>query len=267
MGDRQIDVARLETINYARLSAKDPNELDKLVKAAGSPGFFYLDFRDAASTPILDELQQVYGIEERYFDQPRDVKTQHQRKGEGRGYKAGGPNPGEAFEIARDEVTQTSRALPGLFGDHAELFERFMRDCDAAVQTMLSRLSEGLGLEQEDRLEKVHRVSEASDCGLLLAYQPWGTDSDLGENWHNDTGSLTLLFCERWAVQIELPETKEQLRIEARPGHAIVNVADTLQKLSGDRLRSCRHQVVKPADGAQKQYFAVYYLRPETASA
>jgi hypothetical protein len=43
VGGQTIDVAPLESIDYARLVAKDPAELKKLLRVCKTPGIFYLD--------------------------------------------------------------------------------------------------------------------------------------------------------------------------------------------------------------------------------
>ena len=79
--DKKIDVAPLEMIDLSRLSARDPREAEKLLTAAQSPGFFYLDLRDDVSAKgLLQDLPDVYAISERYFDQPHAVKIEDLRK-------------------------------------------------------------------------------------------------------------------------------------------------------------------------------------------
>ena len=168
--------------------------------------------------------------------------------------------------MPRDKMAQKNLVLPDPLRDCSELLERFSACCDMALQTMLSCLSDALELDRANRFENSHRIGEPSDCGLLLVSQPCKSKlTDVTDSTHTDTGSLTLLFCEQWAVQIELPETKQWAFVEPKPGHALINVADKVQSLSGNRLYSCRHRVTQPIDGFQKRYFAVYYLRPEKA--
>ena len=164
-------------------------------------------------------------------------------------------------------MVQEKSVLAGVLDDDsAELLERFSMRCDGALQKMLTNLSDALGLDENNRFEKIHRQAEPSDCGILLVNGPCKSKlADVGDNQHTDTGSLTLMFCDQWSVQVELPETKQWAWIEPKPGHALVNIADTLQSRSGNRLYSCRHRVTQPVDVFQPRYFIVYYLRPEKA--
>lgn len=166
--------------------------------------------------------------------------------------------------MARDEMAQKKLGLPSILEDRIELLERFSAPCDAANQTMLSCLSDALKLDPASRFENRHRVDRPSDCGLKLIYEPLKSKlADVVDNKHTDQGSLTLVFCEQWGVQMELPETKEWAFVEPKPGHALVNVADSLQALSGGKLHSCLHRVTQPADGFERRYYVVYFLRPE----
>lgn len=129
---------------------------------------------------------------------------------------------------------------------------------------MLSCLSDGLGLEGESRFEKRHHDDEPSDTALNLIYSPAKPHrADAPNTTHTDTGTLTSLFCEKWGIMIEHPETKVWAFVEPKPGCALVNVADSLQAMSGGKLHSCRHCHTQPLDGFQRRYFVVSYLRPE----
>ena len=79
----KIDVASLETVDFARLAASEPDEVAKLLQAATSPGFFYLDLHNEPSArKLLDDLPLVYEVAERYFDQPRETKMEDFRHGQ-----------------------------------------------------------------------------------------------------------------------------------------------------------------------------------------
>lgn len=73
-----IDVAALDTIDLARLSGKEPPEIEKLLKASTTPGFFYLDLQAEASKEALADLNELYGLTEKYFKGPKEEKSQDQ---------------------------------------------------------------------------------------------------------------------------------------------------------------------------------------------
>jgi isopenicillin N synthase-like dioxygenase len=85
VGGRKVDVAPLESINYARLVAKDPAEVEKLLEVCKTPGIFYLDLRDDSTQQWLVDLQDVYAISKQYFDQPHDVKMNYYTEKDDRG--------------------------------------------------------------------------------------------------------------------------------------------------------------------------------------
>ena len=86
----------------------------------------------------------------------------------------------------------------------------------------------------------------------------------IGHNMHTDIGSLTLLFCENYGLQVLSPETDEWGFIAPKPGHAVINVGDSLRFLSGHKLSSCVHRVI-PLTKRQEEhrYSIAYFLRPE----
>lgn len=131
---------------------------------------------------------------------------------------------------------------------------------------MLSCLADGLGLDDATRFERFHRTSERSDSALKLVYEPALSKlADVGDNQHTDSGTLTLIFCDQWGIHAELADANKWAFTAPMPGCALINVADSLQRLSSDRLRSPRHRVTQPADGFEKRYFVAYLLRPEHA--
>lgn len=81
----RVDIAPLETIDFVRLAAKEPAEIDRLLKSCQTPGFFYLDLRGVTTQQILADLQNVLNITEKYFDQPHDLKMRDYRASQDRG--------------------------------------------------------------------------------------------------------------------------------------------------------------------------------------
>ena len=170
------------------------------------------------------------------------------------------------LQIADEELVQGSFELPGPLGDNAELLKRFSKLCHTASQTMLSSVSDALGLDDSERFEQWHRPSEGSESGLKVIYEPSLTKlADVGDNLHTDGGTFTLVFCEQWGIQAYLGEGSKWGFTAPMAGCALVNVADSLQRLSNGRLHSPKHRVTQPVDGFAKRYFVAYLLRPERA--
>ena len=153
--------------------------------------------------------------------------------------------------------------LPDSLSRNIKLLEEFSELCQHACQTMLSSLSEILTPNEADRYEKHHRNEDQSDSGLKLIYEPsLEKVSDVGENKHTDSGTLTLTFCDQLGLHVENPETKKWAFIAPKNGCVLVNVADSLQRLSGGLVHAPLHRVTQPFDGFSKRYFLAYFLRP-----
>jgi isopenicillin N synthase-like dioxygenase len=77
---QEVNIAPLETIDFARLAAKDPLEVSRLLRCCVTHGFFYLDLQgnDPARQVISDE-KDVLRFMESYFDQPLEVKMKDDR--------------------------------------------------------------------------------------------------------------------------------------------------------------------------------------------
>lgn len=88
--------------------------------------------------------------------------------------------------------------------------------------------------------------------------------ADVGDNKHTDGGTLTFFYADKWGTQIQLRggDDEQWAWVEPKEGLILVNVGDSLQKWSGERLRSCVHRVTQVADGFQERWVASYFLRP-----
>jgi isopenicillin N synthase-like dioxygenase len=129
---------------------------------------------------------------------------------------------------------------------------------------LLDCLSDELGLKGDERLEIHHRDDSRSKSTLyFLHYPPSAADpKKVGQNMHTDIGTLTILSAPQWGLQVFSPEDGAWKYVEPRPGHAIVNVGDTLRFLSGKRLRSALHRVLPLGKiQAEDRYSISYFLR------
>lgn len=154
--------------------------------------------------------------------------------------------------------------LSDTLNERKELLESFSVFCQSACQTLLSCLSDSLQRGEGHRFEDKNRDGQPSDTGLILISEPTQKRvTDCVDNTHTDGGTLTLVFSDAWGTMIEDPDSMDWGFIEPKPGCAVVNVADSLQALSGGRLHSCRHRITQPKDGFQQRLFVAYFLRPE----
>ena len=169
--------------------------------------------------------------------------------------------------MARDEMVSETIKWPTIVQNHGDILKRFSSGCHEACQTIIARLSDALQLEHEQRFEQHHRDGQPSDSGLKLIYEP-SLDklSDVGDNLHTDSGSLTLLFYDKWGLSAYAPSQGFAFPAPLENGCALINVGDSLQRLSGNKLLSPKHRVSQPVDGAEKRYYLSYFLRPEHAT-
>ena len=141
----------------------------------------------------------------------------------------------------------------------------FMEMSSSITNVLLDNMSTALGLTGMEHLQKFHRPEETSGCGLKFESVPTVERlEDVPPSEHTDSGSITLLYCEKYTTQLQMADGGEWLFIEPKPGMAIVNIADALQKVSDGRLKSKLHRVGQPTSGVVQRPCVLYYLRPET---
>lgn len=258
VGDQSLDVAQLEEIRLENIIAKDQLEMAKLLKAAESQGFFYVTFNAELSRKISSHLQTCYLNQHEYFAKPLEEKMKAFREDAIHGYKRAGI---ESFEITRDE--QAQMVLPSPFAEHAESTLDLASICDTIVRTLLRSISDSLGLGESSSLQNAHRPDGTSESGIKFVSGPTKASiADVPDTTHTDSGSITLLWCDKWATQMQTKETKEWLWVDPKPDRVLVNIADYLQNQTGGRLHSPAHKVSQPFDGAEDRYFVSYFLRP-----
>lgn len=150
--------------------------------------------------------------------------------------------------------------------ENFDLFAMFQSAAHYVLKTLLSSLSDAAGLEGADRFELYHPDEMPSKSTLFFLHHPVSEALEdktaRGHNAHTDVGSFTLLFTEQPGLQVLSPKTNKWEDIAVKPGHAIVNVADTLRFMSSRRFKSAMHRVLPPGGSmSEDRYSAAYFLR------
>ncbi|PVH96073.1 putative 2OG-Fe(II) oxygenase family oxidoreductase [Periconia macrospinosa] len=269
-----LKVAHLETIDFSKLLAHEEAEVSKLMSACTTAGFFYVDLQGQSGRGLLEDEENMYKTMSEFFDQPLDVKMKEDRGTHKHGYKPPGVFAGvktnsrdnyETLKVARDEMGAKSPLLPSVIKQHPRLFDDFISKAHLVTMTIMHCLSNALHVDATNRFEQHHRDEADSNTTLVLLRYPKDVSSTcVGHNQHTDIGSLTLLFSKQWGLQILSPETQQWEWVAPRPGHAIINVGDSLRFLAGKKLASCMHRVVPTSEtAADHRYSIAYFLRPE----
>ncbi|KAJ1711851.1 hypothetical protein F9C07_2280068 [Aspergillus flavus] len=144
----------ISTIDFAKLDQFDAgegygDEVNKLLNAVCSPGFFYPDFKNAFGTKlVLREVKDAYAASDRYFDQSLETKMKDFRKGQpassDRGYKFCETN--ESFEMSSDEMSDGSLSLPEVLAVTESSLNSLHQHCYIAANMLLDCLSNALNI-------------------------------------------------------------------------------------------------------------------------
>ncbi|KAJ7635340.1 2OG-Fe-II oxygenase family oxidoreductase [Roridomyces roridus] len=278
----ELELAPLSTIAFHKLASGDAAEAQRLLDACATEGFFYLDLQGPhPSSKMVADHEALLDVMKTYFDQPHEVKMEDNIESVTDGFKPIGQFAGvnrnsrdcyETLRVSYNHVVQKSPDMPTTIQKNLPLMADFVSNSQFITQTILTRLSDALKLRGAARFENSHRDEKPSTTTLVLLHYPKNSDADYsGHNKHTDIGSLTLLFTPQWGLQLWSPIKSEKswLWVEPRPGHAVINVGDSLRFLSGKRLMSCLHRVV-PTSGAgtcqaEDRYSIAYFLRPESS--
>lgn len=84
----ELKTAPLLIIDFARLLRDDASEVNRLVEACQTHGFFYLDLQgvDTESLTMLADWQSLLQTTEKYFSQAKEIKIRDDRHSGTYGY-------------------------------------------------------------------------------------------------------------------------------------------------------------------------------------
>lgn len=273
---QSISNVPLLMIDYNLLIHKDPMEVEKLFQVCTELGFFYLKLDNQLDpTPIYTLAQQV-------FELPIDIKMKYAMDGKNGvyfGYKAmgtmyvdrkGTPDRIEFWNIAKDEILLENKVtFPKPILDAKDTIKEYMTKSHQIVLVILEILSLKLGLDPQ-KLPNIHRLMQPSGDQLRLTKSIMHPNEkqetvNVALSPHTDFGSITVLFNQLGGLQI-LTSNGEWIDIPPVPGYAIVNLGDSMVKLSDGLLKSNIHRVVAICSGLEEtidRYSIVYFARPE----
>ena len=164
-------------------------------------------------------------------------------------------------QISRDEVAlkgASTLRLPQPIKDEWKKVTKFSAGCDEACLTLLNSLSADFAA--------YHRADQPSDTGLKMVSSPsLAKSSDVGDSLHTDSGTITLLFYKEWGIHAFLRDAGIWAFIPPLDGCALINVGNSLQRISEGKFHSPEHRVTQPFDGVKNRYYLSYFLRPETS--
>ncbi len=141
-----------------------------------------------------------------------------------------------------------------------------MDHAHATGTILLQAIALALGMNDTFAFSAHHRPNQPSTSAMgLLKYSPLcGNRVNLGHSAHTDVGTLTILFNRLPGLQILPDGAPEWPDILPRPGHAIINVGDSLRFMTDNHIALCLHRVV-PSGGqnVMERLSCAYFLRPE----
>jgi isopenicillin N synthase-like dioxygenase len=267
--------ADIPTVDYVRVCAGDTSVAKTIHSAAQGYGFFYL------SNHAIDP-SALFSLASSIFVLPYAEKVKYDMGSSGSpvGYKSFGasyvdekgmPDANEFYNIAKDDVLRVDDGKyvsdhPKPIEDARAELETFTRACHGIATAILRSLGTTLRLER-DLLPSQHNIDRAGGSQTRITYAP-ACDGDgrvITQGEHTDYGSVTVLFNQLGGLQVLTPGTQEWKYVKPVPGCAIINLGDSLVKLTGRRVVSGLHRVVGPP-GAQKglaRHSVVYFCRPD----
>jgi isopenicillin N synthase-like dioxygenase len=272
---QSVPTIPLLVLDYNLLVQNDLTEIDRLFKASTELGFFYLKLDDQL------DADPLFTLAEKVFALPLDTKMEYAMDGKNGvyfGYKAvggmytdrkGTPDAIEFWNISKDEILlQDGSNFPQTILEAKSIVKNYMIKSHEIVLVILRILSENLGLDSQT-LPSLHRLMQPSGDQLRLTKSTMypiekQSSPDVALVAHTDFGSITILFNRLWGLQVLAP-TGEWLYVRPLPGHAIVNLGDSMVKLSNGILRSNIHRIVTTPGLSEvtDRYSIVYFSRPE----
>ncbi|KAJ9603591.1 hypothetical protein H2200_011777 [Cladophialophora chaetospira] len=255
----------------------------KLVETCHQKGFAYISNHGVA--PSL--VEEAFAWSKKFFDLPIEDKMQVKRGEDSvafRGYNVLGvqkvplalqvrggdpsikgfsPDFNETFDLGSDEnIEQPNKWLPEhVLPGFREFSTKFYGECWKATQNILRALAIGLGIEDENLIERLHSYPLNS---LSFKHYPPVLLSELDRNEkkrlgaHSDMTSVTLLFQDNCGgLEFEIPGRRgEFVPIKPIPGTLVMNVGDALMRWSNGKPTLFHHS-------PQVRIISVLKLQPD----
>ena len=278
-----VPTAPIASASLSALLANDDYEGKKVLEACRTHGFFYLDMRDCSEgQALLDESEQLLQLATRAFKLPLEEKQKYAlKKGVSLyGYKEAGivkqtdkdkrPDSTEFFNMSKDQMhgIEPSRDYPAEIEAGKSVIQDFQKNAHECGMVVLSVLARQLDLPPTTFTDKSIFSSPSCDHCRLTKKTPHVADKHaIGLPSHTDFGSITILFNWLGGLQIQSRDPAklgEWEYVKPLPGHAIINLGDSMVIFTNGELKSAKHRVV-PAPGEQvdvDRYSIVYFVRP-----
>ncbi|KAE8440520.1 hypothetical protein EG329_007402 [Mollisiaceae sp. DMI_Dod_QoI] len=246
----------------------------KLYNAFHTYGWVYLT--DFGITK--EEIDEMFAMSKKYFDRPLDAKLKQTLNDAetNQGYTPDGAEANGGTD--HKECYEHRRFSNDLCPSDEELksFRTFMDAFYAKCFNLSVNVLQALALVMDLDMEYFSSALEKADPQLrLLHYMP--IERSIIESAghariipHTDFGLCTLLFQDNvGGLEVDPFHTGNFLPATPIEGTCVINVADLLQRLSNDRLRSTLHRVTSPpmakvsADGLlPARYSTAFFVHP-----
>ncbi|KAK7591792.1 hypothetical protein V3481_006432 [Fusarium oxysporum f. sp. vasinfectum] len=254
-----IPIASIETINYSALERREAKEIEKLMAASRTAGFFYLDFDHSGAAGLPKKKKEVLKAMKEYFSQPDDIKQLDSKGVPTRGYVKKGTftavdpsRPDESFEHlaigTHDLGTNLASTLPALFKKAGTLIPDYVALCERVVDVLLDCYSRALGVPGQ--FLEYHDHEKSSDTILAMLSYP----GKLTHQKHTDLGKLSPVKILSWHALFFPAATTYDYKLQLgywRLWTASADVAMRERILVGGKSRHDEWglQVVEPSNG------------------
>ncbi|XP_078680795.1 uncharacterized protein LOC144915878 [Branchiostoma floridae x Branchiostoma belcheri] len=253
-----------KNVNEAELQALT----DKLMHAFTTVGFVYLKNTGISSAQVFN----TFDVADKFYLQPETVKEKYSRPldktAERHGWMAlerenlsligqGRPNDlKECFNIM--PPLTVGQTWPAEVPEFEPIMMDFYNSCHVLAMRLLEIIAKGLAIKDVDGfLRKFQYIGKGGNGTNLrsLRYPPVPEvvkENQIRCGEHTDFGCLSLLFQDNPGLEVVNLEG-EYVPAKPIPGTTLVNIADTLQRWSGDKLKSTRHRVVMPKSAEERR--------------
>ncbi|KAF9482462.1 Clavaminate synthase-like protein [Pholiota conissans] len=265
----------LLVVDYELLQKRDPQEINRLWEAATKLGFWYL--KNHGTDDLVNAMFEL-GTEVMALPLEERMKFEQGDEGMSFGYKAAGanavnaagePDTADFLNVAKDDALAWPKVARRTYPDIANsnmnsTIVPFVRKSLEVNNLILEIFDEKLGLPSGTLLQQ-HKMDEhsASEARIIRNRStPSTTKQAIGS--HTDFGSLSFLHNRLGGLQVLVPDSESWQYVKPISGHAICNVGDALNLLSGGLLRSNLHRVVPPPgpQAGLERWSLVYFTRP-----
>ncbi|KAH7690472.1 Iron/ascorbate family oxidoreductases protein [Dioscorea alata] len=240
---------KIPVIDMKNINTRKKEIVEKVKEASETIGFFQVA-NHGVPNKVMDEMLDAI---KRFIEDDEEVKKNYYTRDHKRKvvfncnfhlYSSPAANWRDTLILRMAPDLPEKEEVPHVFREIAFEYSFHMKKLG---EVLFELISEALGLKPDHLKE----MECAQGIGIACHYYPPCPEPHLalGTSKHSDPGFLTILLPDKSIGGLQILHNNKWVDVPPSPGCLIINIADLLQLISNDKLKSVEHRVLASKEG------------------